>query len=245
MQGFCAAMDTVSDAHVWSYSPTRGFFHCTDKDRAVKHGSPMMPFLKQMTLLYPGYNFCGIEHATIDQLFWSVLHEGRHKESLTNQINQIKGKGTFGGLLLMGGIIENKYKNRVDSLEFDIIELVNFVRTQTGAPGLPIVLGRYEKNDRWQKSSKKLMAEINALPPQVRKEIESGVLFRFHHYEETITAKICSMPFLVTNLVLTPYSPIPAEGYCDDHHYNEAGYRLWSTDAAGKLWINHLDSWRR
>jgi hypothetical protein len=245
MQGFCAAMDTVPDPHVWGYSLQKGFYNITDKDRAVQHGSPLIPFLKRMALLYPGYNFCGIEHDQPGLMAWDVLHEGRHKVCIANQINQVKKFGAFGGMLLMCGNSEGQDRNRLDSMEIDILELVHFVRAQTGVKDLPIVLGRYETNYKRIQYSPEVLAAINKLPAATRKGIMSKEFTYFHRNDNVIDQKISSMPFRDHHVVLAPFEPIPGGNYCDDHHYDAEGYQIWATDAASRLWLNHWDAWKR
>jgi hypothetical protein len=219
MQGYCAMPDTVTDPHVWAYDLRHGFFNCSDKDMIAKSGSPLMPFLKRMARTYPGYNFCGIQHASPCQQAFHLLSESRHKECLINQINMLKGKGTFGGALFMYGVVENLF-NTVDSLQPEFIKLVAFLREQTGDKKLPIILGRFEENGDHVK----------------------GDFYR--HQAQTIKI-INHMPRLIENCSLTPFKPVPKEEFCDDHHYNQAGYKRWTWDAVTIYKYNGYDSWAR
>ena len=218
MQGYCAPPDTIINEHVWSYEEKRGFFNCTDNDLS-HHASPVLPFLKAMAVQYPDYNFCGVVHASPCQQAFHILSEGRHRDCLINQINSVKDKGTFGGVLLMYGIIEGQFKPSVDLLEPEINKLVAFIRLQVNDNNLPIILGRYEENGNaielkdWFKYKKNLMCIIN------------------------------SMPNKINRLVLTPYQPVAANEYCDNHHYSTEGYRIWSEDAVKIIKENNLDSW--
>jgi hypothetical protein len=221
MQGYCAQMDTVADPHVWAYQPGCGFFNPTDRNFQSGSGSPILPFLKRMARMYPGYNFCGVQHASPCQQAFHLYTEQRHRECLINQINVLKGKGTFGGVLLMHGIVEQGYKSSIDSFELSIISLVNFLRHQTDDAFLPVILGKFEENGDHKTA------------PQ------------FYKYQEEIIKKINKLPKLIGNLSLTPYKPIPKELFCDDHHYNAEGYRIWSWDAVTIYKYNGYDTWAR
>jgi hypothetical protein len=220
MTGYCAAMDTVPSPRVWSYSPAKGFYNCTDRDLESGSGSPMMPFLKRMALMYPGYNFCGIRFAGPCRQAFHVYTEQRHREAIANIVKQIKDKGSFGGALLMFGIIENKW-NGVDSLQKNLIELVSFLRATTDDKVFPVILGRFEENGDHVKGSD-----------------------MFTNYKKTVGV-INHMPQLIENLSLTPRQPVPVDGFCDNHHYNAEGYRIWANDAASIYKYNGYDSWSR
>jgi len=220
MQGYCAAMDTIPNAHVWTYTAARGFFNCTDKDLGSGSGSPVMPFLKRMAAQYPGYNFCGIKHASPCQQAMHILGEERHRECLQNQISQVRGKGTFGGVCLMYGVVENQFNN-VETLDNELAGIIVFVRENTGVSDLPVILGRFEENGNHK----------TAAP--------------MYKYERRTVREIDSMPFKIAHLILAPRKPVPAAMFCDNHHYSASGYDLWAHDAVDLYIANNFDAWRK
>jgi hypothetical protein len=219
MTGYCAAMDTVTNQHVYSYDVKRGFYNCTDRDLGGGSGSPVMPFLKRMSTMYPGYNFCGIRFAGPCRQAFHVYSEQRHREAIHNIVSQVKDKGMFGGVLLMFGVIENQYDG-VDSLELSLIKLVAFLRAETGVK-LPVILGRFEENGD---------------------KIQGAPMFK--HEKQTVKI-INGMPQLIENLSLTPFKPVPKSDFCDNHHYDSNGYKIWSHDAATIYKYNGYDEWSR
>lgn len=120
---------------------------------------------------------------------------------------------------MMYGFIEGQFKESVDSLNTKIDALISYVRKDVGDPSLPVILGRYEQ-----------YCEKLKCPA-------------YHKWDEKIIAQINSMPAIVKNLALTPFTPIPSEYYCDDHHYNALGYLVWAWDAVTKIQMNHFDFW--
>ena len=219
MTGYCAAMDTVKAPHVWSYSAARGFYNCDDRDLESGAGSPVMPFLKRMALMYPGYNFCGIRFAGPCRQAFHVYTEKRHREAIENIVAQVKDKGTFGGALVMAGYIEGQFKDEIDSFDIKFITMAKFIREATGNPSLPIILGRYEENGATKDCPE------------------------FHQYDPILIEKINGMPHKLADCSLTPRQPVPANMYCDNHHYSADGYRLWAHAAASIIQYSGYDGW--
>jgi hypothetical protein len=215
MQGYCAEPDTIPSRHVYTYSASRGFYNCTDKDLGGK-GSPMMPFLKEMSRLYPEKNFCGIRFAGPGRQAFHVLSEGRQRIEIDNVIGQLEGSVTYGGALMMWGYGEGQFEESVSTIDLKIIDLVNYLRDKTHNDSLPIFLGRYEENG------------------------DNVTTTAYHKWDKINIAKINNMPKLVWNLFLTPDKPVPAYCYCDSHHYTAEGYGIWSRYAAKEYKRRHL-----
>ena len=88
MGGVCAAMDTVPNPHVWMLGKL-GLINCTDKDfprTTGTSGSMVMPFLKRMALLYPGYNFIGERYAGPCNKARDLFQEAPHREHIIKVI---------------------------------------------------------------------------------------------------------------------------------------------------------------
>jgi hypothetical protein len=228
MQGCCAAMDTVQNERVWSYDARRGFYHCTDKDVSAHSGSPTMQFLKRLALLYPDYNFCGLKYAAPCANAKQQFAEQRNRECVANMINSVKGKVTWGGILIMYGTMEAGHKELAETFDIELRAVIAFIRGHMGNDSLPVILGRYEFKGKYR------------MPDYVVAKDE-------------VIAQLEQMPKIDKFCKLTPFRDIPTEYYCDPkdkppmdcHHYDANGYRIWSEDAAAILQLNNWDFWSK
>ena len=210
MNGHCSVMDTVSNAHVWIYK-NNSFYNGTDKDYGGDNnesGSLVMPFLKQMATMHPDFNFSGIKMASsCAQAFHRHPGDSRYDRCI-KQIKELQDKGaTIGGVLMMYGFIEGQNKESVDSIVIKTGLLINNIRFDVGNNNLPVIFGRYEEN------GDKIRCPT------------------YHNYDSLLICKIDSIPLLIKNTALSPYKPVPSNMYCDNHHYDENGYKLWANDA--------------
>jgi hypothetical protein len=218
MGGYCASMDNTPEPRVWLYSDKKGFYHGTDQNLLHNSGSPIMPFLKRMALLYPDYHFCGVSYSSIG-LSIKNFFANKNDWYIIDRINILKEKSTIGGVILMFGFVEGLELKQVQELDINLKHLIEELRKASGNKTLPFIVGRYEKNcDR----------------------VKTGIL---HNCADILNKKIESLENIDPFLKLTPIRMIPAQYYCDDHHYNAEGYRIWADDAAALIQMNHLDFW--
>jgi hypothetical protein len=219
MAGCCAKMDFESMANVWLYTDRKGFYHGTDKNFSNNSGSPVIPFLKRMALLYPDYNFCGIKYAihgmTIEDFLTKT--DGNY---IIDKINILKSKSIIGGVLLMFGFVEGKDVKMVQELDTKLKQLIDELREASGNKTLPFIFGRYEENNN----------------KQVR---------YYNKYDDILVNKIQSLEKFDQYLKLTPIRPIPKQYYCDNHHYTSEGYQIWANDAAAIIQLNNFDFWKK
>ena len=221
MGGVCAAMDTVPNPHVWMLGKL-GLINCTDKDfprTTGTSGSMVMPFLKRMALLYPGYNFIGERYAGPCNKTRDLFQETPHREHIKKVIKELKEKSTIGGVILMHGFIEGLYSAEIDSYDMHVIELAAFIRDESGNKELPVLVARYEKNGDstscWEnKEIPRLVEKIESLP------------------------KRCAF------MQLYPVRYVPRQYFCDNHHYSADGYRICGEDAAAIIQLNSFDFWK-
>jgi len=220
MSGYCAQMDSMPMPNVWLYNTSKGFYHGTDKDMSNNSGSPVMPFLKRMALLYPDHHFCGVKH-TINGITIEDFTANGNDRFLIDKINTLKQKSTIGGVLMMFGFDEGESKRKVREIDANLKRLIDKVRMVSGNPTLPFIFGRYEENgDRNSYTS-------------------------YHRYDNILIKKINTIETMDPYLKLTPIRPISKSCFCDDHHYNADGYQIWADDAAAIIQMNKLDFWNR
>jgi hypothetical protein len=218
MNGYCAQMDFQTRPNVWLYNDIKGFFHGTDKDLANNSGSPVMPFLKRMALLYPEYNFCGVKYCINGMTIEDFL-ASKNDSYIINKIKILKKKSLIGGVLLMFGWDEGREIKKVQEIDVNLKHLIDKLRKASGNRTLPFIFGRYEKNGA------------------------KGAYAEYHRYDDILIDKIDSLETIDPYLKLTPIRPISKRCFCDDHHYTAKGYQMWADDAAAIIQINKFDFW--
>jgi hypothetical protein len=218
MDGYCAQMNSETWQNVWLYTDLKGFYHGADNDLSNNSGSPIMPFLKRMALLYPEYHFCGVKCARPGMTIEDFL-ANKSYSYIINKIKTLKKKSVIGGVLLMFGFDEGGDIKTVRALDADLRRLMNELRDASGNRTLPFIFGRYEENGG------KAYAQT-------------------HRWDAILINKIASLEMIDPYLKLTPIRPVPKLYYCDDHHYTSEGYQIWADDAAAIIQKNKLDFWK-
>lgn len=218
MSGYCATMDIETTSNVWLYNDIKGFYHGTDKDLSNNSGSPVIPFLKRMALLYPDYHFCGVKYSSNGLTIEDFLTNKRNKY-IFDKLKTLKKKSIIGGVLLMFGFQEGKDIQKVQELDAKCKLLIDELRKASGNRTLPFIFGRYEENGA------KILPHI------------------YHRHDDILIKKIESLEKIDPYLKLTPIRPISKRCYCDDHHYTAEGYQIWADDAAAIIQINKFDFW--
>jgi hypothetical protein len=217
MGGYCAQMDIETKPNVWIYNDIKGFFHGIDSDLSNNSGSPVLPFLKRMALLYPEYHFCGVKDGKPGFTIEDFL-TGKNDSYIINKINILKKKSVIGGVLLMFGWDEGGDIKTVRAIDVELKRLIDELRKASGNRTLPIIFGRYEENG----------GKAN---PQA------------HRWDDILIDKIASLEKIDPYLKLTPIRQIPKRYFCDDHHYTAEGYQIWADDAAAIIQKNKFDFW--
>jgi Carbohydrate esterase, sialic acid-specific acetylesterase len=219
MSGYCAKMDVETNANVWLYADNKGFYHGTDHDLSNNSGSPIMPFLKRMAVLYPEYHFCGVKDARPGMTIEDYL-ANKNDTYTINKMKILKKKSIIGGVLLMFGFDEGSDLKKVQALDVHLKRLIDELREASGNRTLPFIFGRYEENG------------------------SNGEYADFHRWNGILINKIDSLEKIDGYLKLTPIRPISRQCFCDDHHYNAEGYRIWAEDAAAIIQLNRFDFWK-
>jgi hypothetical protein len=219
MGGYCAQMDVETRPNVWLYTDSKGFYHGTDKELSNNSGSPIMPFLKRMALLYPEYHFCGVKDARPGMTIEDFL-TNKNDKYIIDKIKILKKKSIIGGVLLMFGWDEGGEIKKVQELDVNLKHLIYKLRKASGNRKLPFIFGRYEENG-------------------------GNAYAQWHKWNDILIDKINSLEKTDPHLKLTPIRPIPKKHYCDDHHYKVEGYQIWADDAAAIIQIKKFDFWNR
>ncbi len=223
MTGYGGKMDTVSHPRVWMYSVEKGFWNAHDPIETIyKSPSPPLPFLKKMAEYYPEYHFCGIKITQAGLPMSDCFLRGKPKyKLLLETIDSLKNKATLGGVLAMFGFVEGISDSLSSRLCEDVINMISSFREDFGVSNLPCIFGRYEENS------------------------DTTNLTDYFKYKDRIKTQIESIPDAdpLHRTALTPYEPVSKEMYFDDHHYNKAGYALWSNTAAEIIKSNAWDYW--
>jgi hypothetical protein len=222
MGGFCSPMDTIPNPHVWVCINNGDFINGTDKDlehNTGEHGSCVMPFLKEMACQYPKLNFVGVRHASAGQKVRDVFLENGHRNHIEKIVKILRQKSVFAGVLMNYGCTEALYDDSVNFVR-DYINTIEWIRNISENELLPIIIGRFES-----------LGDIKAWEPKT-------------HSDVIVRADIELLPKVLKDVFLSPNNAIPKEDYCNNHCYNENGYKFWAKDASTIYKNSHFDSWK-
>jgi hypothetical protein len=231
MAGYCSTMDTTTNSHVYSWSPSKGFYNCTDKNNKnsfiTQSGSMVMPFLKGMALRYPEYNFCGIEYGHPCGQAHHVYEEQQHRsfwESRVSAMTALKDSGVvLGGVVIMYGLVEAGEMTEIKNYPASMSRLVSFFREKTGNPLLPAIFPRWPLYSSPNESDNK-----------------------YHKYDSLMNASDESLLMNISNSVHTPVRYLGKQFYCNmDHHETQAGYTILAQDAITMYQLFNFDFWKK
>ncbi len=224
MTGYGGVMDTVKHPRAWMYNQHNGTYWqaCDPIETKRMSPSPTLPFLKKMAELYPEYYFCGLKVTSAGTPMCEHFLRGQAEyQMVLDVINSTKNETTLGGLLGMFGLTEGISDSLSQRLTVGVMDMLFSFREDFGAHDFPAVFGLFEEN-----------ADTSVIPD-------------YFTYSDRIIEQIAAIPGADTlnRSALTPYEPVPAVMYYDDHHYNKEGYELWSNTAAEILSQNGWDEW--
>lgn len=223
MGGVCSPMDTISNSHVWVCTNDGNFINGTDKDlehNTGEHGSCVIPFLKEMSRQYPKYNFVGIKHASAGQKVRDIFLESGHKNHIERIVKILRQKSIFTGILMNYGCTEALYDDTVNFVR-DYVNTIEWLRRISENENMPIIIGRFES-----------LGDVEHWDPRTHSSLV------INEDIELITKIIC-------NVFLSPDHAIPKEDYCNNHCYNENGYKIWAKYAIALYQENKLDFWSK
>ncbi|CAK0764366.1 hypothetical protein CCP3SC15_300018 [Gammaproteobacteria bacterium] len=222
MCGGCAPTiaDTIPHDRIYLWGDEKGFYHGTDNHLfGATSGSPVLPFLKRMAILYPDYQFAGLKGAYSSAMVYQMVPGNEKHDLFFKRLSFARRQATIGGVVAMYGYVEGRNQDLAESFPRDFMRLLKEIRDSVGDPALPCILGRYETN--------------NLRDPELE---------RYRTFEKIIDEKIESLQH-EKNIVLAPIRTMPTAYYCEDHHYNGDGYTIFAHDAAALYQINGFDRW--
>jgi hypothetical protein len=229
LTGICGdSSQEISNPRTWLYSFTsKRLYH----GNYGKNATVVVPFLDEMALRYPEYNFVGVK---VDKIGGSIKNFLPGNEMFDKTKSAIETLGAMkikiGGVLSMlsyivtpqsGGDLTSK---RLDALMIVFMDAVekeifkNIVYPDNNRPShIPFICGNYVFNFYDPGDSN--------FRPNSRQKPESQI--------ETLRPRSKACPIL----------NIPVEYFCDDNHFRSFGYRIWAEDAAMLIQENNFDFW--
>ncbi len=197
---------TITDPHAWMYHvgmPVQPALepHTAGDGGCTACGGPGTPLMKQAAAAAPGKYFVDLGFGQNSAYCSQFLPGALYYNSVIAAPKAMKGRVTFGAIVIMLGITErhgtaadiNGYPNCIN-------QLVTSIRTDVGEPNLPLLITDYE------------MEATSPLEPTSA-------------YALQIIPQIHKIPTTVSNSVLVPTN---GTGMQDDHHFNFSGHKLWT-----------------
>jgi hypothetical protein len=143
---------------------------------------------------------------------------GTYYPIFMNWANQLKGKVTFGAIVIMLGVTDGEHLPSAQVPDFPnrVLQLVTNIRTDLGEPNLPVLFCDYERE-------------------------ASGDLSPTSSVGTTMIPLIAKLPTLVSKLVLVPTNGLSME---DDHHFNMQGHKDWAARVIMLMQSNNWFPWK-
>jgi hypothetical protein len=149
----------------------------------------------------PGKYFVSLGFAVGSAYCSQFLPGALYYDQLIAAPKAMKGRATFGAIVIMLGITE-RHGTAADITGYPdcINKLVTAIRTDVGEPNLPLLITDYEANATGELAPTAAFAQ--SIIPQIRK-----------------------VPMVVSNSSLVPTDGLMME---DDHHFNFDGHKVWT-----------------
>lgn len=220
LSGYCSGPNPgTTSPHVWLYSHTsHAIYHGKDSDKA----SVVIPFLEEMALRYPDYNFIGVKCDKMASSIKDYLPGNTEFDRVKRAMDTLKSrKYVLGGVIAMFGFIESTDTVAIDNFAPSLQLFKWAVCSEVKNDKTPVILAKYEMN-----------ASRKAYPQN-------------YTYAKRLENKIELLEQLDHSIKCCPIRDVPAQHFCDDHHYNADGYRIFAEDAAVLYQENHFDFWNK
>jgi hypothetical protein len=202
---------TEMDLYAWVYQPNnwqpaREPLTAGDEDASPAGRDPMggpgTALLKQAVALAPNHYFVALGYGLGSAYCSQFLPGGLLYDEAITAPKQLKGKVTFGGIVIMLGITERHGTDQdISNYPNCINTLVTAVRNDVGEPNLPLLITDYEMESTGTELS------------------PTGA------FAQQIIPRIAMIPSVVSNSALVPTEDIAMQ---DDHHFNLDGQKEWS-----------------
>ena len=220
---------TQADPHGWIYSSAGVFTPCLEPNTAgdgtnnmgapgqvTPLGGPGTALIKQAIAMAPDYYFVSLGFGQGSAYCSQFLPGHLYYDSLIAAAKAIKGKVTFGAIVVMLGITE-RHGTAADITGYPncINTLITAVRTDVGEPNLPLLLTDYEMT-------------------------ATGMLAPTQPFALSIIPEIHMVPTVVSNSAL-----VPTDGLVliDDHHFNLQSHQIWTQRALDIMKTNGWFPW--
>jgi hypothetical protein len=185
--------------HVWCYGE-KGIRHFNES-------APVMFFLNEMSIRYPGVDFVGANFSYGAALVKDMVPGFQKYDKLMRAIDTLKRIGYFGGIVAEYGFVEGADSAIASHFDSDFIRLIDAIRWQTENRFLPCLLQRYEMNGK------------------------DGPQFPYMKYKLIIKDKIERLEQHDKTIALFPINEMPSDYYIQGHHFNCAGNKIAMSDA--------------
>jgi hypothetical protein len=134
-----------------------------------------------------------------------------------NWAGQLKGKVTFGAIIVMLGITERHLaSDQVPGFPARMAQIISDMRADLGEPNLPVLFCDYEQG-------------------------ATGDLAPTGSVGVVIMPLVRSLPGLVSNLVLVPTDSLEMQ---DDHHFDMQGHKDWAARAIALMQSKNWFPWK-
>lgn len=208
---------TQADPHGWIYSSGGAFTPALEPNTAgdgtnnmgtpgqvTPLGGPGTALIKQAIAMAPDYYFVSLGFGQGSAYCSQFLPGHLYYDSLIAAAKELKGKVTFGAIVVMLGITE-RHGTPADITGYPncINTLVTAVRTDVGEPNLPLLLTDYEMT-------------------------ATGMLAPTQPFGLSIIPQIHMVPTVVSNSALVPTDGL---ALIDDHHFNLQSHKTWTQSA--------------
>jgi hypothetical protein len=207
---------------LWSY---KGTFTAAKEPTAPEpnqtQAGPGMAILRAaQAALQPGSDvqFISIGYAKGSVTTVDYAKAGTYYPIFMNWANQLKGKVTFGAIVIMLGITDGEHLPSAQVPDFPkrVAQLVSNIRTDLGEPNLPVLFCDYEMN------------AADDLAP-------TGPV------GTVMIPLIRSLPTMVSKLAIVPTDGITMQ---DDHHFDMQGHKDWGTRVVMLMQSNSWFPWK-
>jgi hypothetical protein len=202
---------TEMNLYTWVYQPNtwqpaREPLTAGDEDASPPGRDPMggpgTALLKQAADLAPNHYFVALGFGLGSAYCSQFLPGGLLYDQAVTAPKALKGKVTFGGIVIMLGITERHGTDQdISNYPNCINSLVTAVRNDVGEPNLPLLITDYEMESTGTELS------------------PTGA------FAQQIIPRIAMIPSVVSNSAIVPTTEIAMQ---DDHHFNLDGQKEWS-----------------
>ena len=197
------------DLHAWMFKdnlwdpalePTAGDEDNTSFGRVL--GGPGTALVKQAVAMAPSKYFVSLGWGRGSAYCSQFLPGGLYYDQVMEAPLGLKGKVTFGAIVIMLGITERHgTSNDINGFPNCINTLVTAIRTDLGEPNIPLLLCDYE---------------MESTGPELSPDGE---------FAQSIIPQIRNVPNVVSKAAIVPTEDIEM---MDDHHFDLVGNRQWS-----------------